>query len=168
MSVLLRNGPKRGSPLKDIFFASRRNLGRISGAQPSAWRMAPLSQVSAIFVPSFYSSLFSAEPTDPGEQNYLFQQLESTLPDEASSSCDGPLSEDELLAAVPGMARGKATWLDGLSFWHLLAPDLLTVLNFSFRGASSHLFTFRHYYFVVKKGRPFKPRKLAPDNPVKY
>ena len=37
------------------------------------------------------------------------------------------------------MARGKAPGLDGLplefylSFWHLLAPDLLTVLNFSFR-----------------------------------
>ena len=88
---------------------------------------------------AFYSSLFSAELTDPGDQNFLLQHLESTLPDEASSSCDGFLSEDELLAAVHGMARGKAPGLDGLplefylSFWHLLAPDLLTVSNFSFR-----------------------------------
>ena len=88
---------------------------------------------------SFYSSLFSAEPVDPGEQDHLFQHLESTLPDEASMSCDGPLTEDELLAAVRDMARNKAPGLDGLpldfylSFWTLLAPDLLSVLNFSFR-----------------------------------
>ena len=48
-------------------------------------------------------------------------------------------TEDELLAAVRGMARGKALGLDGLplefylSFWHVLASDLLSVLNFSFR-----------------------------------
>ena len=87
---------------------------------------------------SFYSSLFSTEPTDPGEQDHLLQRYESTLPAVASSSCDGPLTEVELLAAVRGMARGKAPGLDGLplefylSFWHLLAPDLLSVLNFSF------------------------------------
>ena len=86
---------------------------------------------------AFYSSLFSEEPTDPGDHNFLLQHLESTLPDEASLSCDGLLSEDELL--IHGMARGKAPGLDGLplefylSFWHLLAPDVLTVLNFSFR-----------------------------------
>ena len=67
----------------------------------------------------------------------IFQHLESTLPDEASMSCDGPLTEDELLAAVRGMARNKAPGLDGLplefyiSFWSLLAPDLLSVLNLS-------------------------------------
>ena len=88
---------------------------------------------------SFYSSLFSAEPVDPGRQDHLFQHLESTLPDEASMSCDGPLTEDELLAAVRGMARNKAPGLDGLplefylSFWSLLALDLLSVLNCSFR-----------------------------------
>ena len=88
---------------------------------------------------SFYSSLFSAEPVDPGEQDHLLQHLESTLPDEASMSCDGPLTEDELLAAVRGMATQKAPGLDGLplefylSFWSLLAPDLLSVLNFSLR-----------------------------------
>ena len=36
--------------------------------------------------PFFYSLLFSAEPTDPVDQNFLLQHLESTPPDEASSS----------------------------------------------------------------------------------
>ena len=85
---------------------------------------------------SFYSSLFSAEPVDPGEQDHLLQHLESTLPDEASMSYDGPLTEDELLAAVRGMARNKAPGIDGLSlefylsFWSLLATDLLSVLRY--------------------------------------
>ena len=54
-------------------------------------------------------------------------------------SCDGPLTEDELLAAVGCMAKNKAPGLDGLPlefyrlFWSLLAPDLLSVLNFAFR-----------------------------------
>ena len=57
-------------------------------------------------------------------------------------SCDGPLTEDELLAAVRGMATNKAPRLECyLSFWSLLAPDLLSVLNFSFRDG-------RYYVFV--------------------
>ena len=54
-------------------------------------------------------------------------------------SCDGPLTEDELFAAVRGMARNKVPGLDSLplefylSFWSLLASDLLSVLNLSFR-----------------------------------
>ena len=65
---------------------------------------------------SFYSSLFSAEPTDSGEQNLLLQHPKSALPAEDSSSCDGPLTGDELRASVRGMARGKASGLDGLPF----------------------------------------------------
>ena len=76
-------------------------------------------------------------PTDPGEQN-LLQHLESFLPGEASLSCDRPLTDDELLDAVRGMARSKAPGLDGLSlefyfaFWYLLAPDLLTFRDWHF------------------------------------
>ena len=70
----------------------------------------------------FYSSLFSGEPTDPGEQDHLLQRYESILPAVASSSCDGPLTEDELLAAVRGMARGKAPGLDGLALKLIASP----------------------------------------------
>ena len=66
------------------------------------------SSISNICAAWSCSSLFSAEPVDPGEQDHLFQHLESTLADEAYMSCDGPLTEDELLAAVHGMARNKA------------------------------------------------------------
>ena len=163
---------EEGESSSRYFIASRTNEGRISGALSSAWRMAPLSQVSAIFVARgllFNSSLFSAEPTDPGEQNFLFQHLESTLPDKASSSCDCPLSEDELLAAVLGMAIGKALGLDSLplefylSFWHLLAPDLLTILNFSFReghfpiSLRSGIIT-----LLLKKGDRLNPANWRP------
>ena len=99
----------------------------------------------------FIRLYFCAEPTDPGGQDHLLQRLESTLPAVASSSCGGALTEDKLFAVVRGMARGKAPGLDGLplkfylSFWHLLAPDLLSVLNFSFleMGISPSLYVLR-------------------------
>ena len=118
---------------------------------------------------SFYLSLFSAEPTDPGEQNLLLQHLESSLPAEASSSCDGPFTEDELRASVRGMARGKAPGLDGLplefylSFWHLIAPDLLSVLNFSFRdGYFSISLRSGVITLLFKKGDRLNPANWRP------
>ena len=117
---------------------------------------------------SFYSS-FSAEPVDTGEQDHLLQHLESTLSDEASMSCDGPLTEDELLAAVRGMARNKAPGLDRLplefylSFWSLLAPDLLSVLNFSFRHGHFLMFLRSGVITLLfKKGDRSNPANWRP------
>ena len=133
---------EEGESSSRYFFRLEKKRG--AGQWCSALRMEDGTIVSGISDicaawSSLYLSLFYSEPNDLGDQNFLFQHLESTLTNEATSSCDGPLSEDELLAAVHGMARGKAPALDGLSlkfylfFWHLLAPDLLAVLNFSFR-----------------------------------
>ena len=117
----------------------------------------------------FYSSLFSAEPLDPGKQDHLLQHLQSTLPDEASMSCDGPLTQDELLAAVCGIARNKASWFDGLpfefylSFWSLLAPDLLSVLNFSFRHGNFPISLHSDVIsFLFKKGDRLNPANWRP------
>ena len=141
MSGRVRSGPKRGSRPPSTFSAKRRNEGQPSGVRPSVAVGIIASSKSDICAAwsSFYSSLFSAEPVEPEEQDHLLQHLESTLPDEASMSCDGPLTEDKLLAAVRGMARNKVSGINGLplefylSFWSLLPPDLLSVLNFSFR-----------------------------------
>ena len=128
----------------------------INGVRPSAWS-------------SFYSSLFSAEPTDSGEkdhlqdhqQYHLLTRYESTLPAVASSSCCIMLilllTKDELLAAVRGMGRGKAPRLDDLplefylSFWHLLALDLLSALNVSFRDGHFPI-SLRSGVIMFKKG----------------
>ena len=120
---------------------------------------------------SCHFSLFSAEPVDLGEQDHFFQHLESTLPDEASMSCDGRLTEDELLAAVRCMARDKAPGLDGLplefylSFWSLLAPDLLSVFNFSFRDGHFPIsLRSRVITLLFKKGDRLNPANWRPIN----
>ena len=63
---------------------------------------------------SFYSSLFSAEPTDSGGQESLLGNIESSLPAVQSESCEGLLSVEECFEALPGMAKHKVPGLDGL------------------------------------------------------
>ena len=84
---------------------------------------------------AFYKSLFSSIDTDLVAQEDLLANVESTLNKEDSELCEGPLSLEEAHCALSGMARRKAPGLDGfpmefyLSFWHLLGPDLVDVLN---------------------------------------
>lgn len=88
----------------------------------------------------YYSSLFSAESVDLQVQEGLFENLTARLPADAASSCEGPLSVQEVRSALEGMARGKSPGSDGLpmefylTFWDIIGPDLTTVLNDSFDG----------------------------------
>ena len=140
MSVLMRNGPKRGKPLPRYFFRLEKKRGADQWC--SALRMEDgtiVSSISEICATCFLFIIINFRAHRSRRPEFSLPAPRVHPPDEASSSCDGLLSEDELLAAVHGMARGKAPGIDGLplefylSFWHLLAPDLLTVLNFSFR-----------------------------------
>ena len=84
---------------------------------------------------AFYSSLFTAEPTDPIAQESLLRHIESSLPPAQSESCEGLLSVEECSEALSGMAKRKAPGLDGLpaefylKLWHVLGHDLVDVLN---------------------------------------
>ena len=133
----------------------------------------------------FYSDLFSAEPVDTSAQNSLLGHLSSQLPSEASRSCDGLLSVDEVFRALEGMALEKSPGSDGLSvefycaFWHILGADLVDVLNDSFssgilppslRGALISLIFKKGDRLEFKKWRPISllnvnyklcPRALA-------
>ena len=90
----------------------------------------------------FYSDLFSAEPVDISAQNSLLNHLSSKLPSEASRSCDGLLTVDEVFRALEGMALEKSPGSDGLpaefyrAFWHILGADLVEVLNDSFSSGT--------------------------------
>ena len=87
---------------------------------------------------SFFLDLFSAVPCDPTARGILLNHVSSVLPSTSSASCDGPLSREECLAALSGMARGKAPGCDGLpmefylKLWPVLGPDLVFVLNSAF------------------------------------
>ena len=87
---------------------------------------------------SFYSDLFSAVPCDLTARNELLSCVSSVLPPVSSALCEGPLSQEECLIALKGIARGKAPGCDGLpmefflKFWSVLGADLVMVLNSAF------------------------------------
>ena len=91
---------------------------------------------------SFYSSLFSTEPTDADAQESLLDNIESSLYTIQSESCEGLLSVEECFEALSGMAKSKAPHLDGLpaefylKFCHVLGQDLVHVLNSCYTAGS--------------------------------
>ena len=86
----------------------------------------------------FYTQLFSEEPVDMTCQQHLFFQLNTKLTPAESSSCDGPISLQELTESVKTLSLNKSPGTDGftlefyLKFWHLLAPLLCRLYNFCF------------------------------------
>ena len=107
---------------------------------------------------AFYSSLFTAEPTDTVARESLLSHIESSLPPAQSESCEGLLSVEECYEALSGMAKRKAPGLDGLpaefylKFWHVLGQDLVDVLNSCYVAGSLTLSTSGDYFFVLQKG----------------
>ena len=87
---------------------------------------------------AFYSSLFSATPTDPVVRDSLLRNVSSSSSPAIAALCEGHLSVAECLAALQGMARRKAPGLDSLpmefyvKFWPVLGSDLVHVLNSCF------------------------------------
>ena len=90
----------------------------------------------------FYTQLFSEEPVDMACQQHLFFQLNTKLTPAESSSCDGPISLEELAKSVKSLSLKKSPGPDGftlefyLKFWHLLAPLLCRLYNFCFTDQS--------------------------------
>ena len=63
---------------------------------------------------SFYSTLFSACPTNIDVQNRLLDNLSSLLPPPQAHLCEGHLTMDEVHKALLGMAKRKSPGSDGL------------------------------------------------------
>ena len=94
---------------------------------------------------AFYSSLYTEELVDRESQDWLLQQLDSTLSSEDQARCEGELTFSECREALSQMDSGKSPGSDGFPvefyrhFWGLLGSDLVEILNFSFRqGFLSH------------------------------
>ena len=91
----------------------------------------------------FYSSLFTAGPTDPDVASLLLDGITSQVPSDQVPLCEGLLSPAEVLTALRGMAHNKAPGSDGLpaevylKFWDVLSADLVSVLNHSY--SAGHL-----------------------------
>ena len=118
---------------------------------------------------TFYSSLFTAEPTDPIAQESLLSNVESSLLPTQSESCEGLLSVEECLEALSGMTKRKALGLDGLpaefylKLWHVLGQDLVDVLNFCYVAGSLTLSQHRGIISLsFKKGDRLDMRNWRP------
>lgn len=88
---------------------------------------------------AFFSTLFTACPTDATTQQELLNNVGSRLPSGSETSCDGLLSVAEVHSALKGAATGKSPGSNGLPvefysrFWHIIGKDLVDVLNRSFQ-----------------------------------
>ena len=118
---------------------------------------------------SFYTSLFTAETTDPSVQASLLANLPSALSSGQASQCEGHLSADECFVALQGMARRKAPGLDGLpmefylKFWDVIGADLVSVLNSCLDSGSLSLSQRRGVISLsFKKGDRLDPRNWRP------
>ena len=98
-----------------------------------------------LFFSSFYSSLFTASPTDASAEDSLLNNIESSLPAGQAELCEGLLTVEECFEALSGMAKRKAPGSDGvpaefyLKFWNVLGRDLVQVLNYCYRSGSLSL-----------------------------
>ena len=155
-SYFFRLEKKRGS---DRWIAAERNDdGQIVAS--------PEGLCSSFF--TFYSSLFTAEPTDPIAQESLLSNVESSLLPAQSESCEGLLSVEECLEALSGMTKRKALGLDGLpaefylKLWHVLGQDLVDVLNFCYVAGSLTLSRRGIISLSFKKGDRLDMRNWHP------
>ena len=114
---------------------------------------------------SFYLDLFTAVPCDSSARAELLLHISSVLPFNDSKACEGFLSQGECVAALQGMAWGKAPGCDGLpmefylKFWPVSGNDLVLVLNSGFRSGS--LFRCHHRGIITlafKKGDHLYPK----------
>ena len=118
---------------------------------------------------TFYENLFSSTYTDPNVRLNMLSCLESSLTAEDSDLCDGPITVDEALTAVKGMAHNKTPGLDGLpmefylTFWSSLGPDLVETFNFAF--LTGHLSVTQRRGLIsllFKKGDRFDMKNWRP------
>ena len=117
----------------------------------------------------FYTSLFSATPTDPVVRDSLLSNVASSLPPDMAALCEGHLSSAECFTALQGMARRKAPGLDGLPmefylrFWSVLGSDLVNVLNSCFDAGCLCLSQRRGVIALsFKKGDRLDPKNWRP------
>ena len=118
---------------------------------------------------AFYTSLFSANPTDPVIRASLLNNVSSSLSPAMAALCEGHLTVAECLTALQGMARRKAPGLDGLpmefyvKFWPVLGSDLVNVLILCFDSGCLSLSQRRGVIALsFKKGDHLDPKNWRP------
>ena len=88
---------------------------------------------------NFYKSLYSAQPCIEQARNQFLTAAIPSLPVDACESCEGLITEEELLKAVKSMENNKSPGFDGLTtnfykhFGPILNEKLTRVYNHAFK-----------------------------------
>ena len=83
----------------------------------------------------FYVQLFTAAILNSNDQDFFINCLDLCLSDAEAHSCDGPVTENECLAALKSMKSNRSPGMDGLPyefyerFWDVLGSDLVDTFN---------------------------------------
>ena len=86
----------------------------------------------------FSVNLYTAEPVDLKCQDWLLNQMDSTLTSEDQEKCEGAFTLSECYEALSQMQTNKSPGADGFPvefyrrFWSSLGNDLVEVLNYSY------------------------------------
>ena len=85
--------------------------------------------------------LYSVQPCDETARDRFLSTAIPKLSDNTRESCEGPITQQELLKAVNSMENNKSPGFDGLTtnfckhFWPLLGKKLTRVCNYVFQTA---------------------------------
>ncbi|KAI8478581.1 hypothetical protein Bbelb_436790 [Branchiostoma belcheri] len=117
----------------------------------------------------FYTRLFTKDQLNLEDREFFLDKLDTALPEEVSNCLERPLSSEELLSAIKGMANNKTPGSDGLpkefyyKFWDLVGPDILEVFN---EGLGDGLLTVSQRQGIItlldKAGDPLDPANKRP------
>ena len=83
-------------------------------------------------------NLYTAEPVDLKCQDWLLNQLDTTLTSENQEKCEGALALSKCSEALSQMQTNKSPAADGFPvefyrcFWSSLGQDLVELLNYSY------------------------------------
>lgn len=114
----------------------------------------------------FYEQLYTSDPVDTEQQESFLNQLDRKLDDKTRATCEGPVTQDELTAALNKMHLSKSPGPDGLpvefykTFWAELVTELVEVLNANYLNGTMSISQRESLLrLLFKKGR----RDLLPN-----
>ncbi|CAB4042078.1 Hypothetical predicted protein [Paramuricea clavata] len=94
-------------------------------------------------------------PVDQDIQDHFISQLDRRLDERTKSTCEGPVTKEELMAAVKHMHRNKSPGPDGLTmefyqtFWAELADNMVELLNINHLNGAMNA---NHFYdYCIRK-----------------
>ena len=129
----------REKPTKYFYQLGKQRQTRNSINELRVWdRTVTSHKIILTACRDFYVNLYTAEPGNLKYQDWLLNQLDTTLTSENQEKCEGALTLSECYEALSQMQTNKSPGADGFlvefyrRFWSSLGQDLVEVPNYSY------------------------------------